>query len=164
LDAREDAARLANRSCFTYALRVFEEHVKDQLDQALRGAGFDAERDIRAITVNRWPHGYACSLGLLWEPEWKSEAEKPWVVGRQPFGRIAIANSDAGAGRHEQRDHAGVPGGPGSAERLRSAPRGRGCARGRFAGWVTISALLILAVLLLSAGPAAGTSSRAASP
>jgi spermidine dehydrogenase len=33
----------------------------------------------------------------LWEPEWKSEAEKPWVVGRQPFGRIAIANSDAGA-------------------------------------------------------------------
>ena len=62
-----------------------------------RSAGFDAERDIRAITVNRWPHGYAYSPGLLWEPEWKSEAEKPWVIGRQPFGRIAIANSDAGA-------------------------------------------------------------------
>jgi hypothetical protein len=85
------------RRLLTTPFRVFEEHVKVQLDQALRGAGFDAGRDIRAITVNRWPHGYAYSPGLLWEPEWKSEAEKPWVVGRQPFGRIAIANSDAGA-------------------------------------------------------------------
>ncbi len=64
---------------------------------ALGGAGFDAERDIKAITVNRWPHGYAYSPDLLWEPAYASEDEKPWVVGRQPFGRIAIANSDAGA-------------------------------------------------------------------
>ncbi len=76
---------------------VFEHHVRDQLDQALAGAGFDAARDVRAITVNRWPHGYAYSPELLWEPEWKSESEKPWVIGRQRFGRIAIANSDAGA-------------------------------------------------------------------
>jgi spermidine dehydrogenase len=89
--------REGRRRLLTTPFSVFERHVKDQLDQALRGAGFDAERDIRAITVNRWPHGYAYSPGLLWEPEWKSEAEKPWVVGRQPFGRIAIANSDAGA-------------------------------------------------------------------
>src|SRR6267143_634088 len=32
----------------------------------------------------------------LFDPDWKEE-EKPWVLGRQPFGRIAIANSDAGA-------------------------------------------------------------------
>jgi spermidine dehydrogenase len=89
--------REGRRRLLTTPFSVFEHHVKDQLDQALRGAGFDAERDVRAITVNRWPHGYAYSPGLLWEPEWKSEAEKPWVVGRQPFGRIAIANSDAGA-------------------------------------------------------------------
>jgi spermidine dehydrogenase len=76
---------------------TFEHHVKDQLDQALRGAGFDAERDIKAITVNRWSHGYAYSPHLLWEPTYASEAQKPWVIGRQPFGRIAIANSDAGA-------------------------------------------------------------------
>ncbi|MEP7347790.1 MAG: NAD(P)-binding protein, partial [Gemmatimonadaceae bacterium] len=76
---------------------VFEHHVRDQLDQALSSAGFDAERDIKAITVNRWPHGYAYSPGLLWEPHWASEAEKPWVIGRKRFGRIAIANSDSGA-------------------------------------------------------------------
>jgi spermidine dehydrogenase len=89
--------REGRRRLLTTPFSVFEQHVKDQLDQALRGAGFDAERDVRAITVNRWSHGYAYSPDLLWEPEWKSEAEKPWVIGRQRFGRIAIANSDAGA-------------------------------------------------------------------
>ncbi len=76
---------------------TFEHHVRDQLDQALSGAGFDADRDIEAITVNRWAHGYSYSPDLLWEPQYASEAEKPWVIGRQPFGRITIANSDAGA-------------------------------------------------------------------
>jgi spermidine dehydrogenase len=76
---------------------TFESHVRDQLDQALGSAGFDAARDIHAITVNRWPHGYAYDPHMLWEPEWASEAEKPWVIGRQPLGRIKIANSDAAA-------------------------------------------------------------------
>ncbi len=76
---------------------TYEHHVRDQLDQALSGAGFDADRDITAITVNRWAHGYSYSPKLLWEPDYASEQDKPWVIGRQPFGRIAIANSDAGA-------------------------------------------------------------------
>ena len=76
---------------------TYEFHVRDQLDQALGSTGFDAEKDIEAITVNRWAHGYSYSPKLLWEPEYASEADKPWVVGRRPFGRIAIANSDAGA-------------------------------------------------------------------
>ena len=71
--------------------------MRDQLDQALGGAGFDAENDISAITVNRWAHGYSYSPGLLWEPHYDSESDKPWVKGRQPHGRIGIANSDAGA-------------------------------------------------------------------
>ena len=71
--------------------------MRDQLDQALSGAGFDADRDIRAITVNRWPHGYAYSPDLTWEPDYASESEMPWVIGRQRCGRIGIANSDSGA-------------------------------------------------------------------
>ncbi len=89
--------REGRRQMLTTTFAEFETHVKDQLDQALAGGGFDPERDISAITVNRWAHGYAYSPGLLWEPEWSDEASKPWVVGRQPFGRITIANSDAGA-------------------------------------------------------------------
>ena len=76
---------------------TFEHHVRDQLDQALSGVGFDADNDITAITVNRWAHGYSYRPDLLWESEYDSDADKPWVIGRQPFGRISIANSDAGA-------------------------------------------------------------------
>lgn len=89
--------RVARQRILTTPYETFEFHVKDQLNQALSGAGFDAERNISAITVNRWPHGYAYSPDLLWEPDYASEADKPWVKGRQAFGNIHIANSDAGA-------------------------------------------------------------------
>jgi len=74
----------------------FERIIRDQLGRMLGGAGFDPSKDIEGITVNRWAHGYAFAPNPLFDPEWKEE-EKPWVVGRKPFGRIAIANSDAGA-------------------------------------------------------------------
>jgi spermidine dehydrogenase len=89
--------REGRRKLLQTPFATFEEHVRDQLDAALAAGGFDADRDIEAITVNRWPHGYSYSPDLLWEPEWPNEESKPWVVGRRPFGRIAIANSDAGA-------------------------------------------------------------------
>ena len=74
----------------------FERNIRDQLARMLGGAGFDPATDIQGITVNRWAHGYAFTPNPLFDPDWK-EAEKPWVIGRKPFGRIAIANSDAGA-------------------------------------------------------------------
>ena len=81
----------------TTPFETFEDHVKRQLANALSGHDFDPERDIHAITVNRWPHGYAYSPDLMWEPDYASESDKPWVKGRAPFGNIYIANSDAGA-------------------------------------------------------------------
>jgi spermidine dehydrogenase len=74
----------------------FERNVRDQLGRMLGSAGFDPARDIEGITVNRWAHGYAYTPNTLFDPEWKEE-DKPWVIGRKPFGKIAIANSDAGA-------------------------------------------------------------------
>jgi spermidine dehydrogenase len=61
----------------------------------LAAGGFDPARDIEAISVNRWPHGYADEGDLLTDPDWKTDDEKPWIIARQPLGRIAIANSDA---------------------------------------------------------------------
>ena len=89
--------RAGRRQLLQTSFATFEHHVRDQLDQALSGAGFDAARDITEITVNRWPHGYSYSPGLLWEPHYATEEDKPWVKGRRPLGRISIANSDAGA-------------------------------------------------------------------
>ncbi len=74
----------------------FERNIRDQLGRMLGGAGFDPAKDIEGITVNRWAHGYAFAPNPLFDPDWKEE-EKPWVIGRKPFGKIAIANSDAGA-------------------------------------------------------------------
>lgn len=74
---------------------VFERNIREQLGRMLGGGGFDPARDIAGITVNRWAHGYAFAGNPLFDPDWK-EDEKPWVVGRKPFGRITIANSDAG--------------------------------------------------------------------
>ena len=74
----------------------FERSIRDQLARMLGNTGFDPAADITAITVNRWAHGYAYTPFALDTPLWK-EGEQPWVRGRQPFGRITIANSDAGA-------------------------------------------------------------------
>ena len=46
--------------------------------------GFDFDRDVASITVNRWAHGYTVAG--------PGDTAK---VGRQPFGRITIANSDS---------------------------------------------------------------------
>jgi len=77
-------------------LSKFEREIRDQLTRMLGGVGFDPARDIAGITVNRWAHGYAYTPFGLDTPDWK-EGEQPWIKGRQPFGRITIANSDAGA-------------------------------------------------------------------
>jgi spermidine dehydrogenase len=74
----------------------FERNIREQLGLMLGGAGFDPAADIAGITVNRWAHGYAYTPFELDLPAWK-EGEQPWVRGRQPFGRITVANSDAGA-------------------------------------------------------------------
>ena len=74
---------------------TFERNIREQLGRILGAAGFDPAQDIEGITVNRWAHGYAFHDNPLFDPDW-SEEEKPWVLGRKQFGRIAIANSDAG--------------------------------------------------------------------
>ena len=64
---------------------------------ALQDGGFDAGRDIAAITINRWPHGYAYEYNELFDPpEWNRE-NGPHQLGAARIGRISIANSDAAA-------------------------------------------------------------------
>lgn len=69
---------------------------RDQLQSMLGKHGFDNERDIKAITVNRIPHGYACPYLALDDLEWV-EGQAPHEIGRAKFGRISIANTDSEA-------------------------------------------------------------------
>ena len=78
------------------SLEDFEREVRSVLDELLSPVGFDVAEDILAITVNRWPHGYAYEYMQLWDPEW-APGEAPHEMARQRFGSIAIANADAGA-------------------------------------------------------------------
>ena len=72
----------------------YEQQIRDQLQHMLGDYGFDHETDIKAITVNRIPHGYAYSYLGLDDPEWE-EGKAPHEIGRQQFGRISIANTDS---------------------------------------------------------------------
>mgnify|MGYP001818305038 CR=1 FL=1 len=74
----------------------YEREVRTVLDGLLGPAGFDVQRDILAITVNRWPHGYAYEYMNLWDADFP-EGQAPHELARKPFGNIAVANADAGA-------------------------------------------------------------------
>jgi spermidine dehydrogenase len=70
----------------------FEKDIRGQLDRMLGAGGFSSARDIAAITVNRWSHGYAYTPSSLFDRDFGPTME----AARQPIGRVAIANSDAG--------------------------------------------------------------------
>jgi spermidine dehydrogenase len=96
-----DQHRAGRMELLATTFETMERSIRDELGRMLGGGGFDPARDIEAITVNRWAHGYAYYYNTLFDPDW-SEDERPCVVGRQPFGRIAIANSDAAASAYTQ--------------------------------------------------------------
>ncbi len=91
-----DQNRAGRMELMNTTFATFERNIREQLGGMLGSAGFDPARDIQGITVNRWAHGYAFSPNSLFDPDWK-EGDEPWVIGRQRFGRITIANSDAAA-------------------------------------------------------------------
>ena len=100
---RKEQHRLGRAELLATSFEMFERSIRDQLGRVLGAGGFDPARDIIAITVNRWPHGYAYTYNSLYEPmEWvyTSSNKRPNVIARQPHGLIAIANSDAGASPH----------------------------------------------------------------
>jgi spermidine dehydrogenase len=59
----------------------YEEEIREHLGGMFSTDLFDFDRDVASISVNRWSHAYAFG--------------NPGPLGRKPFGRITIANSDA---------------------------------------------------------------------
>jgi spermidine dehydrogenase len=93
---RKEQHRAGRADMLATPFEKSEQEIRSQLDRMLRPGGFDAKRDILAITVNRWPHGYAYTYDTLGDPD-MPEADRPHVLGRRAFGRIAIANADSSA-------------------------------------------------------------------
>jgi spermidine dehydrogenase len=95
LSAREQQ-RAGHYELLATPFEAFERNIREQFVRVLDGGGFDPARDIEAITINRWPHGYAYEYNPLWDPDWP-EGKRPCDIARRRFGRITIANSDAAA-------------------------------------------------------------------
>jgi len=100
---RREQHRVGREELLATTFETFERHIRDQLARTFAPSGLDPARDILAITVNRWPHGYAYTYNTLFDPEpwaFTTTSERPAIVGREPIGRITIANSDAAASPH----------------------------------------------------------------
>jgi spermidine dehydrogenase len=92
-----DQHLLGRMELFDTTFETMERNIRDQLARMVGPGGFDPARDITAITVNRWPHGYAYQYNSLWDKFWLEGGELPCQVARKPFGRLAFANADADA-------------------------------------------------------------------
>ena len=96
LDERKQHVE-GRRKLFALTFDDFERDIADVMTGALGPAGFDFGRDVAAITVNRWPHGYAYEYNDLYDPPEWSRKSGPHLAGAARMGRISIANSDASA-------------------------------------------------------------------
>jgi len=96
--SERDQHRVGRAELLTQPFATFERNIRTQLARVLGPGGFDPARDIDAITVNRWPHGYAYEYNPLWDPDsFFNGGLTPNHTARKRFGRITIANSDAAA-------------------------------------------------------------------
>jgi spermidine dehydrogenase len=93
---RREQNRMGQLELLSTSFEQFEMEIRRQLGRMLSPGGFDPAADIVGITVNRWPYGYAYTYDTLGDPDVAPE-QRPHVIGRQRFGRVTIANSDAGA-------------------------------------------------------------------
>jgi spermidine dehydrogenase len=91
--------KIGRAELYATPFEVFERNIRDQLGRTLGAGGFDPARDITAISVNRWPHGYTPEHNPLFDPD-LPEPEQAYFRARTRFHRIAIANADAGAGAY----------------------------------------------------------------
>lgn len=90
---------LARHEMYATSYETIERNIRRQLAGSLSGGGFDPARDIEGITVNRWAHAYVNRANPLYDDIYAEfEDERyPFMRGRKPFGRVAIANSDSGS-------------------------------------------------------------------
>ena len=78
---RVEQYREARYKMLALQFKDYEAEIREHLSGMLPKELFDFDKDVKSISSNRWAHAYGRG--------------NPGAVGRQRFGRIAIANSDA---------------------------------------------------------------------
>jgi spermidine dehydrogenase len=88
--------RQSRKKMLELTFAQYEQEIRTVLKGMLGPAGFNGERDILAITVNRWPHGFSYEYRDLYDPVFP-KGRAPHHIARLPWGNVSIANADAGA-------------------------------------------------------------------
>jgi spermidine dehydrogenase len=84
---RAEQYREARARMLSLQFENYEQEIRSHLSGMLPSELFDFDTDVASISVNRWAHGYAAGG--------PGDSTR---IGRQPFGRITIANSDSAPG------------------------------------------------------------------
>ena len=75
------------------SFRDYERRLREQFTAMFARSGFDAQRDIAAIILNRWGHAYVTPQpGFFFGKDGKPAPRD--VLRSAPFGRITFANTD----------------------------------------------------------------------
>ncbi|WP_066167076.1 NAD(P)/FAD-dependent oxidoreductase [Aliarcobacter cryaerophilus] len=92
MDART-IARVGRAKLYEMSFDEHEKIIRKQLQDMLGDDGFNHEKDIKAIVLNRWGHCYSYTLNTMFDDEY--ESDKAIKKARKHFGNIHIANSDS---------------------------------------------------------------------
>jgi spermidine dehydrogenase len=76
-----EQVREARYKMLALQFKDYEDEIREHLGGMLPQESCDFYKDVKSISINRWAHAYYYG--------------NPGKIGRQPFGRITIANSDA---------------------------------------------------------------------
>jgi spermidine dehydrogenase len=96
----EEQGNLGRAELLGTSFRQYERRIREQFTEMFAASGFDAQRDIAGIILNRWGHAYLSPQpGFFFGREGRPAPRE--TLRKAPFGRIAFANTDlAGAMDH----------------------------------------------------------------
>jgi len=96
----EEQGNRGRAEMLSTSFREYERRIREQFTQMFASGGFNAQRDIAGIILNRWGHAYLSPQpGFFFGQDGRPAPRE--ILRRAPFGRIAFANTDlAGAMDH----------------------------------------------------------------
>jgi spermidine dehydrogenase len=83
---------------FSTSYREFETEVRKQMVTLFSGAGFEPERDIAGIVLNRWGHAYCNAAPGFYTA--RNGGPTPSDLLRRPVGRLVFAHSELNGNQH----------------------------------------------------------------
>jgi spermidine dehydrogenase len=96
----EDQGHRGRAEMIGTSFKDYERKIREQFTEMFASAGFNAQRDIAGIILNRWGHAYLSPQPGFFFGQGGRPAPRE-ILRQAPFGRIAFANTDlAGAMDH----------------------------------------------------------------